>query len=277
MTGNTLADLGLTPDQDIPLAQTALLLSATYEAGIDIGRYTHHLEKMAEEVGIRFKSLIEAGADDSAETRLAALKHIISDKHEYGGDSDNYDDLQNADLIRVIDRKKGLPIALGIIALHAAHAQGWSMEGLNFPGHFLLRLEHGSQRLIADPFEHFQIMQAPDLRALIKKISGPEAELSSSFYESATSRDVLIRLQNNIKHRQIEHEDYEGALRTVEKMRLIAPHENRLLFDSGVLNARTGRIMKAIELLEEYLKSATSARDRQDAKLFLTSLRDSLQ
>ena len=272
-----LQDLGKNSDHEIPLAETALLLSATYSAGIDLGRYRTHLEKIVEEVGSRFKALRDAGADDSAETRLAALKHIISDQYQYSGDTENYDDLQNADLVRVIDRRKGLPIALAIITLHAAHAQGWVMEGLNFPGHFLLRLEVGSQRLITDPFNNFQIMQAPDLRALLKKIAGPEAELAASYYESATSRDVLIRLQNNIKHRQIEHEDYIGALETVEQMRLIAPLENRLLFDSGVLYARTGHIIKAIDVLEDYLKHAVGQKDRYDAQLFLSTLRDSLQ
>lgn len=274
---NVLQSLGEIPDHEIPLAETALLLSASYDSGIDLSRYRAHLDKIVEEVGVRFKALLKAGADDSAETRLAALKHIISDQYKYEGDKDNYDDLQNADLVRVIDRRKGLPIALAIITLHAAHAQGWIMEGLNFPGHFLLRLELGPHRVITDPFNNFQIMQAPDLRALLKKIAGPEAELAASYYESATSRDILIRLQNNIKHRQIEHEDYAGALKTVEQMRLIAPHENRLLFDSGVLHARTGHVIQAIGILEEYLKHATIQRDRYDAQMFLSSLKDSLQ
>ena len=274
---NGLQVLGNVPDHEIPLAETALLLSATYSAGIDLSRYRTHLDKMAEEVGLRFKALVEAGADDSVETRLAALKHIISDLYKYEGDPEHYDDLQNADLVRVIDRRKGLPIALSILALHAAQVQGWIMEGLNFPGHFLIRMELGPHRLIADPYNHFAIMQAPDLRALLKKVAGPEAELSASYYESATSRDILIRLQNNIKHRQIEHEDYEGALKTIEQMRLIAPYEYRLLFDCGVLQARTGRILKAIETLEDYLERAPNPQDRYDAQLFLSSLRDSLQ
>ncbi len=274
---DVLQSLGRVPDHEIPLAEAALLLSASYSAGIDLDRYRNHLSKLAEKVGKRFAALLDAGADDSAETRLAALKHIISDQYQYEGDTDNYDDLENADLVRVIDRRKGLPIALSIITLHAAKAQGWDMEGINFPGHFLLRLEWGSHRLITDPFSRFQIMQASDLRNLVKKIAGPEAELSSSYYESATSRDILIRLQNNIKHRQIEHEDYEGALKTVEQMRLIAPDENRLLFDSGVLHARNSHIRKAIEILEEYLKKAPKPSDRRDAELFLASLRDSLQ
>ncbi len=277
MNASILERLGAISDQEIPLAETALQLSAAQRPGLDLDRYRHHLDKISDDVKNRHAALLEAGADDSAETKLAALKHIISDQYKYEGDKDNYDDLQNADLPSVIDRRKGLPIALAIITLHASQAQGWEMEGLNFPGHFLLRLQQGPHRLITDPFNNFQIMQAADLRNLLKKIAGPDAELSSSFYEPATSRDILIRLQNNIKHRQIEHEDYQAALETVKQMRLIAPLEYRLLFDSGVLHARTGHILQAIEILEEYLKHAPGHQDRYDAQLFLSSLRDSLQ
>ncbi len=274
---DVLRRVGEIRDHEIPLAETALYLSASCQAGIDLNRYRTHLSKIAGEVGDRFSALLKAGADDSTETRLAALKHIVCDQYNYQGDIENYDDLENADLVRVIERRKGLPIALAIIALHAARAQGWDIEGINFPGHFLLRLEKGSHRVITDPFSQFKIMQASDLRQLVKKISGPKAELSSSYYESATSREILIRLQNNIKHRQIEHEDYEAALKTVEQMRLIAPKENRLLFDSGVLHARNGHIKKAIDILEEYIKKAPTISDRHDAELFLASLRDGLQ
>jgi len=55
----------------------------------------------------------------------AALTQVMAEEHGYGGDRQHYDDLQNANLIRVIDRRRGLPVALGILYLHAARAQGW--------------------------------------------------------------------------------------------------------------------------------------------------------
>jgi regulator of sirC expression with transglutaminase-like and TPR domain len=131
--------------------------------------------------------------------------------------------------------------------------------------------------LIFDPFNQFTILGAPDLRSLIKLIAGQEAELSSSFYQAASNRDILIRLQNNIKLRQIEAENYGAALETVEVMRLLAPGEIRLLLDAGVLYARTGRRQEAISALEEYIKNAPTPEDRNDARQLLQNLRDSLQ
>jgi regulator of sirC expression with transglutaminase-like and TPR domain len=78
--------------------------------------------------------------------RVAALTQVMAEEHGYNGDRQHYDDLQNANLIRVIDRRRGLPVALGILYLHAARAQGWRAAGINFPGHFLIAVEHDGER-----------------------------------------------------------------------------------------------------------------------------------
>jgi len=57
-------------------------------------------------------------------------------------------------------------------------------------------------------------------------------------------------MQNNAKLRQIEGEDYLGALKTVEVMRLLDPNEYRLLFDAGVLYARTHQVMALRQIKE---------------------------
>lgn len=271
-----LRDLGALPDKDVPLSDTALQMSAYMHPGLSIDRYQEHLKILRNGVAQRFHDLLMAGAEDTVGTRLAALKHVIADEFKYEGDKDHYNDLQNADLVRVIERRKGLPIALAILTLDAAQAQNWDIEGLNFPGHFLLRLSHQGHIVIFDPFNAFNILEAPDLRALIKSMAGPEAELSATYYEPASNRDILLRLQNNIKHRQIEGEDYTAALQTVEMMRWIAPADYRLLFDAGVLYAKTNHIAQAIDSLEEYLTKTPHAADKYDAQLFLQSLKDSL-
>jgi regulator of sirC expression with transglutaminase-like and TPR domain len=111
------------------------------------------------------------------------------------------------------------------------------------------------------------------MRALIKQVQGPNAELSASYYETASNRDILIRLQNNIKLRQIEMEDYTGALRTVETMRLIDPGEFRLLLDAGVLYAKVGRPQAAVPMLNNYIDHLPIGhRNRQDAQQLLAEI-----
>src|SRR6202042_1555305 len=109
-------------------------------------RYRQHLTALARDVGRHSTS------SGDLTGRAAALNDIILLKHGYCGDELTYDDLQNANLMRVVDRRKGLPVALGILYLHAARAQGWEAVGLGFPGHFLVRLSQGPERVIIDPF-----------------------------------------------------------------------------------------------------------------------------
>ncbi|MCB9990800.1 MAG: tetratricopeptide repeat protein [Rhodospirillales bacterium] len=268
-----LSGFGGRDDADIDPAEAALWLAALGHPGITLERYSNHLQKLVDEVRERHGALLAAGADESAETQLAALKHIIADKHGYSGDHEDPDHIQNADMIRVIDRGKGNPVSLSLLYIHVARALGWTIWGLDFPGYFALRLDDKGQRLLFDPFERCGLLQAADLRRIIKKALGAHAELSTEYYEPVTNRDMLIRLQNHVKFRQIETEDYEAALQSVEAMRALDPSEYRLLLDAGVLYARTDKAGAAILALEDYLRQAPPGRDRDEAAYLLEDIR----
>jgi len=271
-----LNEIGTLADESIPLAEAALALSNSHRNGRSMQRYSHHLDLLGTQVADRYMTLLNAGARDVATTCLAALKHVLSDVHAYHGNKHDYDNLDNADLACVIDNSKGLPIALAILYIHAGRAQGWSIDALNMPGHVLCRIEHNAERVIFDPFESCKMMEAQDIRALLKRLLGESAELSASYFEPTSRRDILIRLQNNIKLRQIEGEDYAEALVTVEDMMKIAPDEYRLDLDAGVLYAKTEQPLAATRHLERYIDVAPEHRDRQEAALLLRHIREQL-
>jgi regulator of sirC expression with transglutaminase-like and TPR domain len=273
---SVLMESGGKEDAELSLLTLALAFAAPAHAGISIDKYFSHASKVAKDVAERYIALLNAGADDNVNTQLAALKHILADREGYVGDTDTYDDPQNADMMRVIDRRKGLPIALCILYIQAGRDNGWNVDGLNFPGHFLARIEYKGQRLIFDPFGGCEIMEAPQLRQLLKKVRGTNAELSADFYKSCTNRDTLIRLENNVKLRLIDSEDYEGALRVIEAMQLVDPGEYRLWFDAGVLYAKTGQNRLASDVLEKYIKLAPNAQDRRDAEAILLQIKDTV-
>ncbi|MBL4805516.1 MAG: transglutaminase family protein [Alphaproteobacteria bacterium] len=271
-----LENIGKADDDEIDIAHAALALAAVDMEGISLQRYQHHLDTLASSVKGAFTHRLDKGDDDSLETRLAALTEVLHEEFGYIGDQQTYDDLQNANLIRVIDRAKGLPITLSILYIHAARAQGWEISGLNIPGHFLCRLDLDGQRLIFDPFDAARVVEAHDLRRIVKKALGDQAELSSAYYEAASNRDILIRLQNNIKFRQIAGEDYDSALKTVLLMMKIDPEEYRLKLDAGVLYARVEQPQAAIECLSAYIEKAPDPRDRMEAEMLLIELQAQL-
>lgn len=272
---NALRGIGLLNDSDINLAKTALLLGAINSPGISLDRYENHILRLCDEVTQRHAFLIKEGANDDAGTQLAALKHVFIDTHDYRGDLENYEDLQNANLLRVIDRRKGMPIGISLLYIHVGLAQGWQIEALNFPAHVVCRIEKDGQRILFDPFHSCKTLQAADLRQLLKTLLSSDAELSTSYYEASTKRDILIRLQNNIKLRLIENEEYAEAVKIIEQMRLIDPDEYRLLFDAGVLYSRLNHAMAAMRLLEQYIERAP-LEDRKDALFLLNQIKENL-
>jgi regulator of sirC expression with transglutaminase-like and TPR domain len=271
-----LTESGGKEDAEINLFTLALAFAAPSHEGISVDKYFSHAAKIAKDVGERHESLLKAGADDDAATRLAALKHILHDREGYIGDSETYDDLQNADLMRVIDRRKGLPISLCILYINAGRMNGWQVDGLNFPGHFLARIEYKGMRLIFDPFTGCEVMEAPQLRQLLKRVRGENAELSADYYKPCNNRDTLIRLENNVKLRLIDAEDYEAALKIIDMMRLFDPNEYRLLLDAGVLYAKTGQQKAAADVLEKYITLTPNPQDRRDAEAILRQIKDTV-
>src|ERR1700738_4392891 len=134
-----LRELGASGERILPIADAALALASFERPRVDFQRYRDHLQLIARDVGQH------PGATGDLAARARALNEIILLKYGYSGDALTYDDLQNANLIRVIDRRKGLPVALGILYIHAARVQGWDIAGLAFPGHFLVRLSDGGE------------------------------------------------------------------------------------------------------------------------------------
>jgi len=270
-----LEEVGQSKDSAINLIKTALALSAHEEPDANLKPYENHVVKMADEVTLRHAHLLKEGAEDDAATQLAALKHVMIDIYDYQGNLEEYDDLQNADMRCVIDRKKGLPVALSILYIHLGLAQGWQIEALNFPAHVVCRIEKGSQRLLFDPFHGCQILQASDLRALLKTLIRSDAELSASYYTASTRRALLIRLQNNLKLRLVEQERYDKAITVIENMRRIDPGEYRLLFDQGVLYARINQGLAAIRTLEQYADRAPQA-ERGEALMIINQIKENI-
>jgi regulator of sirC expression with transglutaminase-like and TPR domain len=197
-------------------------------------------------------------------------------KHGYSGDELTYDDLQNGNLMRVVDRRKGLPVALGILYLHASRAQGWESVGLAFPGHFLIRLGDGPERLILDPFHGGQICEAAMLRELLKATAGQDVELTPEHYAPVSDRDVLLRLQNNVKSRLLQAGRQEHALRIIDTMLMLAPDLAELWYESGILHARLGNMVASVGALEEFVRRAPDGIARHQAAAVLQQLKSKL-
>jgi regulator of sirC expression with transglutaminase-like and TPR domain len=265
-----LREIGASGEHILPIAEAALVLASFERPRVGPTRYREHLQLLARDVGRH------PGAAGDGAARVRALNEIILLKYGYSGDALTYDDLQNANLMRVVDRRKGLPVALGILYMHAGRAQGWETVGLAFPGHFLVRLSDGPERLILDPFHGGRICTAAELRELLKATGGAENELRTEHYTPVSDRDVLLRLQNNLKARLLQAERYERAVVVAETMLMLAPDVAELWREAGLLHTRLGNMRSAAAALEQVVLRTPDGMARHQAAALLQQLRSKL-
>lgn len=258
-------------DGEIDLAAAALAFAALARPGASIAPYSAHLRALAADVAAAART----GTPDLTE-QIHILNTVLFEAHGYAGDRDTYNDLRNANLMSVIDRRRGLPIALSILYVHAARAQGWRIEGVNFPGHFLLRLHDSGAGVILDPFNGGRIRSAADLRELIKTMEGGKAELRREHCRPAGNRQMLLRLQSNIKLRLLRDDKLAEAAEVIGHMLLIAPDDPSLWHEAGVLHGRIGNLRAAVAALEKLTALSRGSSDHGKAVQLLTEMKSQL-
>jgi regulator of sirC expression with transglutaminase-like and TPR domain len=229
----------------LEVLEVALTLSLLqHDEPIDLVPFRQHVAQMS------------AAVADLVHRRGAvpeALAEVIAQSFAYRGDNDTYDDPQNADLVKVIERRKGLPVALALLYLQVARDQGWDAEGLNFPGHFLIRVAIDGARHVVDPFNDGVVRDAADLRELTARVLGPNAQANPAYYDPVADRQVLLRLENNIRLRLVQREDWTGTLKVVERMLAIDPEQPGLMYEAGQINVRLDKRRAAIAAFERFL------------------------
>ncbi len=266
-----LSEVARAGTEGIGIAHAALAFARLDREGVDPQPYEDHIQSLAADV-----SQLLRGRAASIQHATDVLNAVMFDAYGYQGDNENYDDLDNADMMRVIDRRCGLPVALSVLYMHVARIAGLRAAGLSFPGHFLVRLDLDAERAVIDPFNGGVQLQADGMRALVKGTLGAQMELTPDMYQPVDDIEVLLRLQNNIKHRLIEQDRMTDAAVVIDRMRLIAPSAPDLMREAGLLHTHAGNLKSAIDALEDFLALERLPGPRRDASILLQRLRSCL-
>jgi len=262
-----LQALAATADAAVNLGETALKLAALDRPHVALDRYRAHLAELTEALRVTGASTL----DD----QVAALREVIVRRHGYEGDRLTYDDVQNANLMRVIDRKRGLPVALGILFIHAGQTAGWNVVGMTFPFHFLVRVEADGARASLDPFVGGAPIGADGMRSILKRFR-EDGPVKPEFYQVASNREVLMRLENNIKSRAIQARDFPRAAAIVRRMLLFAPAYASLWRELCLIETTAGNLKGAVAAAEEYARRAKNPGQRHDAAALLQRLKKTI-
>jgi regulator of sirC expression with transglutaminase-like and TPR domain len=213
---NNLGDLGLVDDGDIILDEAALTLARLDHHETDISPY----EDVLSDIASRLNEL-SAGVVDASE-RAACLAQVLAEEFGFTGDTETYDDPDNADLIRVIDRLRGLPISLSILYVAAARRIGWAAEILNLPGHVLVMVGHEAELVVIDPFRGGVPVGVEEITALLASAKGG-VSAAVRHIAAMPNRAILVRLLLNQATRAEKAGRGRRALLLYSRMTSIAP------------------------------------------------------
>jgi regulator of sirC expression with transglutaminase-like and TPR domain len=182
-----------------------------------------------------------------------ALAETLSGHLRLTGDLLTYDSLDNADILSVCTRRRGLPVALGVLYLHVARRCGLKVAGVDFPGHFLLRIETGEGPLALDPFSEGRVVLPSELarRALRTGLTPDVAGRLDLLMTPVSDRAVLIRLQNNIFARAQAAGDFPRAERSALRRALLDPADHRPWLDVAAAREGQGALAGALQALAQ--------------------------
>ena len=214
---DAILQLGLHEDEAIELDAAALQIAALDHPKVDLATYVDLLGDITERL------VVLGGAAKTAESRAKMLARVVAVEFGFTGDRRYYDDPQNADLIRVIDRRRGLPVSLAILYVAAARRIGWPADVLNTPGHVLARLGSETEPVLVDPFDSGTIVGPERLAALMRAILGPGAVPTPEHLSPMSNRSVLVRLLMNQASRAEASGNPARALTLYGRMTLVAP------------------------------------------------------
>ena len=234
------------------LAPAALAIARVEYPSLDSKPYAAMLDRMGEEAAKRLKA--------TTHDPIRAFNEYLYDEQRFVGNRERYDDPRNSFINEVLDRRTGIPISLAVVYLEVARRAGLPVEGVNFPGHFLLRARDGgasdarSEVSIIDPFHGGARLSEYDCRQLLRQHVGDEAAFDASLLAPATRQDIVVRILVNLKRLYVRMRSFPQA-RFISSLLLgIEPAAISELRDRGLLAYHLQDFAAALRDLEEYLR-----------------------
>jgi len=263
---NALAELG---DDELPLLDTALLIARDEYPDLDPREYSAELDSYVDALRPQLDRDIDLPA------RLTAINRYLFEDLGFAGNHNQYDDPRNSYLNQVLDRKLGIPISLAVIQIELTRRLGLPLDGVSFPGHFLVRLPVDDGILVMDPFNKGRPVSAEELKERASPHLGghpPDDHQLLEILAPATHRMILARMLRNLKGLYLESADWERVARISDRLLKLTPDTAEALRDRGLAYRELGHAKGAREDLSRYLQLQPNADDEEAVRSALVEL-----
>ena len=263
---NSLASLG---DDELPLLDTALLIARDEYPELD----PHESRAAVDSYVQALRPKVDGDLD--LPSRLTAINHFLFEELGYAGNHTQYDDPRNSYVNQVIERKLGIPISLAVIQIELTRRLGLPLDGVSFPGHFLVRLPVDDGILVLDPFNKGRPVSAEELKERASPHLGgqpPDDRQLLEILAPATHRMILARMLRNLKGLYVEAGDWERVARSADRLLRLGPETAEALRDRGLAYREIGYAGGARADLGRYLQLAPQADDAETVRQALVEL-----
>ena len=256
----------LSPDPDLAVA--ALMIARVEYPELDAWRYVGQLDVIGREACRRLAIAAQPtdtphDVDADRYAKVIALNGYLFGELRFVGNEADYEDPRNSFLNEVIDRRTGIPITLSLLYMEVARRAGLPVEGVNFPGHFLLRCRAGrshpyAEDLIIDPF-HGGALLTRDL--LARQSGGRRGErdedddpVQFELLPTATKPQILLRMLLNLKRVYVRMQSFPQARVVADLLIAVDPSAIHEVRDRGLLAYHLKDFSAALRDLQAYLK-----------------------
>ena len=242
-------------EDKIDLGRAALAIASTDYPNLDISAYLARFDQLAVEVMNR----CEVGGEVSQS--IAALNYVLFEQHGFRGNRDDYYDPKNSFLNQVLERKLGIPITLSILYMEVAQRVGVALDGVGFPGHFLVKYAHNGVEIFIDPFQQGEIKSREDLAKMLDGLYAGAVELRAEFLKGAGKKEILKRMLGNLKGIYVKANDLVKLLSVLDRAIILEPAAVEQIRDRALVYCRLECFAQARTDFETYLRLAPEAKD----------------
>jgi len=257
---NALADQA---DDTVPLLETALLIARDEYPELDADLYDTLVQSHAEHLRH------EIGTIEPWPLKMAAINRYLFDELGYTGNHDEYYDPRNSYLNQVFERRLGNPVSLAMVQMEVAHRLGVPLDGVSFPGHFLVRLPVDDGLLVMDPFNGGRPLGVDELRERAKPHLGgdiPDDAALLHILNPASPRAILVRTLRNLHGVYAEREEWDRAARSADRVLKLTPDQPEALRDRGLAYLKMDYKAGAQRDLARYLHLSPDAKDAPELR-----------